>query len=54
MMCVENPENSEDIICVAPAEGEKPLHIMTDSNFEAMSNPDKFPHGHLAVNGLRN
>ena len=33
MMCVENPESSRDIICVAPAEGEKPLNIMTDSNF---------------------
>ena len=43
MMCVENPETSKEIICVAPAEGEKPLNIMTDSNFEAMSNPDKFP-----------
>ena len=43
MMCVENPESSRDIICIAPAEGEKPLNIMTDSNFEAMSNPDKFP-----------
>ena len=45
MMCVENPESSKDIICVAPAEGEKPLNIMTDSTFEAMSNPDKFPCG---------
>ena len=45
MMCVENPESFRDIICVAPAEGEKPLNIMTDSNFEAMSNPDKFPFG---------
>ena len=43
MMCVENPESSRDIICVVPAEGEKPLNIMTDSSFEAMSNPDKFP-----------
>ena len=43
MMCVENPESSREIICVAPAEGEKPLNIMTDSNFEAMSNPDKYP-----------
>ena len=25
MMCVENPESSREIICVAPAEGEKPL-----------------------------
>ena len=45
MMCVENPESFREIICVAPAEGEKPLNIMTDSNFEAMSNPDKFPFG---------
>ena len=45
MMCGENPESFGEIICVAPAEGEKPLNIMTDSNFEAMSNPDKFPHG---------
>ena len=27
MMCVENPESFRDIICVAPAEGEKPLNI---------------------------
>ena len=39
MMCVENSESSRDIICVAPAEGEKPINIMTDSSFEAMSNP---------------
>ena len=41
MMCFENPESSSEIICVAPAKGEKPVNIMTD--FEAMSNPDKFP-----------
>ena len=29
MMCVDNPETSREIICVAPAEGEKPLTIMT-------------------------
>ena len=45
MMCLENPESFRDIICVAPAEGERPLNIMTDPNFEAMSNPDKFPFG---------
>ena len=39
----KNPESSREILCVAPAEGEKPLIIMTDSNFEAMSNPYKFP-----------
>ena len=55
MMCVKNPESYKDIIFVAPAEREKPLNTMTDSNFVAMSNPDKFPCGkvHLAVNGLR-
>ena len=45
MMCVENPETIREVICVAPAEGERPLNIMTDPNFEAMSNPDKFPYG---------
>ena len=44
MMCVENPECLNQTMCVAPAEGEKPLNIMTDMNFEAMSNPDKFPY----------
>ena len=42
MMSVENPEA---IISVAPAEGQRPLLIMTDSNFEAMFNPDKFCYG---------
>ena len=45
MMCVENPESFRHTMCVAPAEGERPLNIMTDLNFEAMSNPDKFPYG---------
>ena len=35
-MFVENPQ------AIAPAEGQKPLSMMTDSHFEAMSNPDKF------------
>ena len=42
MMCVENPEQ---IICVAPADGERPQCFMTDPTFEAMCNPDKFPYG---------
>ena len=45
MMSVENPETFKDIICVAPAEGEKPMNVITDPNFEAISNPDKFPYG---------
>ena len=44
MMCVENPESFTYTMCVAPAEGQKPLDIMTDVDFEAMSNPDKFPY----------
>ena len=42
MMCIESPEST---LCIAPAEGERPLNIMTDLNFEVMSNPDKFPYG---------
>ena len=45
MMCVESPESFSQTMCVAPAEGERPLNIMTDLEFEAMSNPDKFPYG---------
>ena len=45
MMTIENPEAHAEVVCVAPAEGQRPLSIMTDSNFEAMSNPDKFPIG---------
>ena len=30
---------------MAPAEGQRPLSIMTDKMFEAMSNPDKFSYG---------
>ena len=44
MMCVENPESFRHTMCVAPAEGERPVNIMTDVNFEAMSNPGKFPY----------
>ena len=45
MMCIENPEAFAEIVCVAPAEGQKPLFIITDPKFEAMSNPEKFPSG---------
>ena len=44
MKCIENPESFRHIMCVAPAEGATPVN-MTDANFEAMSNPDKFPYG---------
>ena len=42
MMSLEHPEA---IISVASAEGQRPLFIMTDPNFEAMFNPDKFCFG---------
>ena len=45
MMSVENPEAFMDIVSIAPAKGQRPLSIMSDTNFEAMSNPDKFPCG---------
>jgi hypothetical protein len=45
MMTIENPQAFAEIVCGAPAEGQKPLFIMTDPNFEAMSNPEKFPYG---------
>jgi len=35
MMSLENPEQ---IVSIAPAEGQKPLFIMSDSKFELMSN----------------
>ena len=39
MMLLENPEQ---IVSIAPAEGQKPLYIMSDPKFELMSIPDKF------------
>ena len=45
MMSAENPETFSQVVCVAPCEGQRPLSIMTDTNFEAMSYPSKFPVG---------
>ena len=42
MMLLENPEQ---IVIIAPTEGQKPLFIVSDSNFEQMCNPDKFCFG---------
>ena len=38
-------ENPEQIVNIAPAEGQKLLFIMTDKDFELMCNPDKFCFG---------
>jgi len=40
-----SPELPDSIVSVAPAEGQTPVSIMTDPNFEAMFNPDKFCFG---------
>ena len=55
MMCVENPESSKEIICVAPAEGEKPLNIMTDSNLKPclILISSRLVIAHLEVKGLK-
>ena len=45
MMTIENPDIFNGVVYVAPAKRQKPLSIISDSNFEAMSNPDKFPVG---------
>ena len=45
MMTLENPESFSQIVSIAPAEGQKPLSIMTDVEFKAMVNPDKFCFG---------
>ena len=42
MLTVENPEQ---IVNIAPAEGQKPLFIMSDPQFELMCNPNKFCFG---------
>ena len=50
MMCVENPESFREIICVAPAEGEKPLNIMTDSRLCPTQTSSHMVLVHIAVN----
>ena len=45
MMTIEDPEALYEVVCIAPAEGQKPLFIMTDPHFESVSNPVKFPYG---------
>ncbi len=42
MLTLENPDQ---IVSIAPAEGQKPLFIMSDPEFELMCNPDKFCYG---------
>ena len=53
MMSLENPEAFGQTVSIAPAEGQKPLSIMTDPDFEAMVNPDKFCFGKGTFNTER-
>ena len=53
MMSLENPEAFGQIFSIAPAEGQKPLSIMTDKDFETMFNPDKFCFGNGAFSTER-
>ena len=45
MMSLENLKTFSQTVSIAPAEGQKSLSIMTDTDFEAMVNPDKFCFG---------
>lgn len=42
MLAVENPEA---VVSIAPCEGNRPMSLHTDTNFELMCNPDKFCFG---------
>ena len=53
MMTFENPEAFGQTVSIAPGEGQKPLSIMTDAEFEAMVNPDKFCFGKGTFNTER-
>lgn len=53
MMMNEEEEAESRTYSIAPAEGEKPLNIMTDPTFEVMCNPDKFPLGFGGFNTER-
>ena len=44
-MVKENNELKNKLISVAPAESEKPQPLLSDPNFEELSNPDKYPDG---------
>ncbi len=51
VLSVENPEAEGQVYSVAPAEGQRPINLMTDPQFELMCNPEKFP---LGIGGFNN
>ena len=51
VLSIEDPEAEGQVYSVAPAEGQRPINIMTDPQFERMCNPEKFP---LGIGGFNN
>ena len=45
--CLQNelPEEANQIFSLAPGEGNRPIPLLTDTFFEELANPEKFPHG---------
>ena len=40
----ELPEEANQVFSIAPGEGNKPIPLLTDTLFEELPNPDKFPY----------
>ena len=45
--CLQNelPEEANQVFSIAPGEDDKPIPLLTDTLFEELANPDKFPYG---------
>ena len=45
--CMQNelPKEANQVFSIAPGEGNKPIPLLTDTLFEELANPDKFPYG---------
>ena len=45
--CLQNelPEEANQVFSITPGEGNKPIPLLTDTLFEELANPDKFPYG---------
>ena len=45
--CLQNelPEEANQVFSIAPGEGNKPIPLLSDTLFEELANPDKFPYG---------
>ena len=46
--------DSNQVVCVAPGENQKPLNILMDGNFEEMSFPQHYPYGRGGFSTRRN